>query len=74
MIDLDGVLNIYNGKFAPDYIPPIKNGAKQFLQELVKEYDVDRIVLGYPKNMNNSIGIRAQKSESAVFHVFLWIC
>lgn len=33
------------------------------IEELVKEYEVDRIVLGYPKNMNNSIGIRAQKSE-----------
>lgn len=33
------------------------------IEELVKEYDVERIVLGYPKNMDNSIGTRAQKSE-----------
>lgn len=33
------------------------------IEELIKEYEVDCIVLGYPKNMDNSIGIRAQKSE-----------
>lgn len=33
------------------------------IESLIKEYDVDRIVLGYPKNMNNTIGERALKSE-----------
>ncbi len=33
------------------------------IEELIKEYNVDRIVLGYPKNMNNTIGERAVKSE-----------
>lgn len=33
------------------------------IEELIKEYDVERIVLGYPKNMNNTIGERAKKSE-----------
>lgn len=33
------------------------------IEELVKEYEVEKIVLGYPKNMNNSIGDRAEKSE-----------
>lgn len=32
------------------------------IEELVKEYEVDRIVLGFPKNMNNTIGERAEKS------------
>ncbi len=32
------------------------------IEELVKEYEVDIIVLGFPKNMNNTIGERAQKS------------
>lgn len=32
------------------------------IEELAKEYQVDRIVLGYPKNMNNTIGERAEKS------------
>ncbi len=33
------------------------------IEELIKEYDVGLIVLGYPKNMNNTIGDRAQKTE-----------
>ena len=30
------------------------------LQKIVEEYQVEKIVLGLPKNMNNSIGDRAQ--------------
>ncbi len=33
------------------------------LEELIKEYEIGLIVLGYPKNMNNTIGERANKSE-----------
>lgn len=33
------------------------------IEELIREYGVTRIVLGYPKNMNNTIGERALKSE-----------
>lgn len=33
------------------------------IEELVKEYEIETIVLGYPKNMNNSIGERAEKTE-----------
>ena len=32
------------------------------IEELVKEYKVEEIVLGFPKNMNNTIGERAEKS------------
>lgn len=32
------------------------------IEELVKEYEVDRLVLGFPKHMNNTIGERAEKS------------
>ena len=32
------------------------------IEELISEYQVERIVLGYPKNMNNTIGKRAEKS------------
>ncbi|MBQ4559041.1 MAG: Holliday junction resolvase RuvX [Tyzzerella sp.] len=32
------------------------------IEELVKEYKVEKIVLGFPKNMNNTIGERAEKS------------
>ena len=38
LIDLDGVLNTYNGNFDENYIPPIKEGAYEFLRELSKEY------------------------------------
>lgn len=33
------------------------------LGELIKQYEVTHIVVGYPKNMNNSIGPRAEASE-----------
>ena len=32
------------------------------IEELAKEYEVEQIVLGFPKNMNNTIGERAEKS------------
>lgn len=32
------------------------------IEELIREYHVEKIVLGYPKNMNNSVGERAEKS------------
>ncbi|MBR1942399.1 hypothetical protein IJ843_01535 [bacterium] len=40
LIDLDGVLNTYNGKFDKDFIPPIKDGAKEFLQNLSENFDI----------------------------------
>ncbi|MBD7983078.1 Holliday junction resolvase RuvX [Sporosarcina sp. Sa2YVA2] len=33
------------------------------IQELVAEYEVTSFVVGYPKNMNNSIGPRGEASE-----------
>ena len=32
------------------------------IEEIAKEYGVERIVLGFPKHMNNDIGERAEKS------------
>lgn len=32
------------------------------LEELIVEYQVEEIVLGFPKNMNDTVGERAQKS------------
>lgn len=32
------------------------------IEELVSEYEVEKIVLGFPKHMNNDIGERAEKS------------
>lgn len=39
------------------------NKALNRVEELVKERNVTTIVLGYPKNMNNSIGERAKMCE-----------
>lgn len=32
------------------------------IEELIREYEVGKIVLGFPKHMNNDIGERARKS------------
>jgi putative Holliday junction resolvase len=33
------------------------------IEELIREFEIETIVLGYPKNMNNTIGDRALKTE-----------
>ena len=32
------------------------------IEELIREYEVEKIVLGFPKQMNNDVGERAEKS------------
>lgn len=32
------------------------------IEELIGQYQVEKIVLGFPKNMNNTVGERAEKS------------
>lgn len=32
--------------------------------EIITEYNIEKIVLGYPKNMNNTIGERCEKTEA----------
>ena len=44
-IDLDGVLNEYNGKYDENYIPNIKNGAKEFIIKLSKEYNLILVII-----------------------------
>lgn len=34
------------------------------IEQLIEEYDVSLVVIGYPKNMNNTVGERALKSEA----------
>ena len=34
------------------------------VEELVKEYEIEKIVLGYPKNMNNTEGPRVEASKA----------
>ena len=33
------------------------------IEELIREYEVGTIVLGYPKNMNNTLGERAEETK-----------
>ncbi len=33
------------------------------IEELIVAYEVDEIVLGYPKNMNDTVGERAEKTQ-----------
>lgn len=40
LIDLDGVLNTYTGNFDKNVIPPMKEGAKEFLENLYQSYDL----------------------------------
>lgn len=34
------------------------------IEVLIEEYQIDKIVLGYPKNMNNTVGERAEACEA----------
>ena len=40
LIDLDGVLNQYDGIFDKNVIPVIKDGAKEFLSKLSEKFEV----------------------------------
>ena len=40
LIDLDGVLNEYRGDYDENFIPNIKQGAKEFLEELSKSSEL----------------------------------
>ena len=33
------------------------------IEQIIEEYQVEKIVLGYPKNMNNTLGDRVAKTE-----------
>lgn len=40
LIDLDGVLNTYIGEFDKNIIPTVKDGAKEFLKDLSKNFEI----------------------------------
>ena len=40
LIDLDGVLNEYTGKFEKELIPDMKIGADLFLEKLAQEFEI----------------------------------
>lgn len=41
LVDLDGVLNDYKGNYNEFKIPNIKKGAKEFLEELARYYNIE---------------------------------
>lgn len=49
LIDLDGVLNTYDGNYQEGYIPPIKEGAKDFLEKIYESYT---LILFTTRNKN----------------------
>ena len=40
LIDLDGVLNTYTGEFDEHYIPPVRDGALEFVENLSINYKI----------------------------------
>ena len=40
LLDLDGVLNKYDGNYDKEYIPPIKEGAYELIKELYQNYKI----------------------------------
>lgn len=36
------------------------------IEEIIKEYDIRKIVIGYPRNLNGTIGPRAEKTEEFI--------
>lgn len=40
LLDLDGVLNTYTGNYDENFIPPIKDGAYEFVEKLSQNFDV----------------------------------
>ena len=62
------------GVAASDLMGMIANGVEtirrtseerdlQRIGELIAEYEVDTMVVGYPKNMNNTVGERGEKTQ-----------
>jgi len=48
LIDLDGVLNTYTGEYDKNNIPPVRDGAYDFLKELSENF---RIVIFTSRNL-----------------------
>lgn len=36
------------------------------INEIIEEYNIERIVIGYPRNLNGTIGPRAEKTEEFI--------
>lgn len=40
LVDLDGVLNTYTGEYDHNFIPPIRDGAWEFVRDLAENFKV----------------------------------
>jgi len=40
LLDLDGVLNCYDGKYQENFIPTIREGAEDFVKKLYENYQI----------------------------------
>ena len=60
------LLGMIAGGVGKPYAAQRKGKERDFerIGELIKEQEVDTVVLGYPKNMNGTIGERAHVSEA----------
>ena len=50
LVDLDGVLNTYNGKYDEKKLEPIADGAFEFIKKLSKDY---KVVIFTTRNLLN---------------------
>ncbi len=51
LIDLDGVLNQYSGNYDENYIPGPKEGVRNFLKKLKKEFSNPKLYLFSSRNL-----------------------
>lgn len=62
-VALSDPLNIIRNSYTTIKRQDIDSDIEQ-LETIIKEYDVNKIILGLPKNMNNTIGPSAQRAYS----------
>ena len=53
LLDLDGVLNDYKGNYDHNYIPPIRYGAKEFVEKLSSKYELKLFTTRPPELAQN---------------------
>lgn len=78
LIDLDGVLNNYNGQFDENKIPEIKDGAKNFVKSLYVDYELylftsRNLMLAVKWLIKNELDIYFQDVTNVKLPAFLYI-
>ena len=70
LFDLDGVLNIYNGKYDKNRIPPIKDGAYKLLKELSEDYKI--VIFSTRNSLIASKWILENKLDNKINNFEVW--